>query len=40
MAPYIYAKHKGIHITNRLKRSFFIEACDLVFDAQVGENNS
>ncbi|CAN4093590.1 unnamed protein product [Withania somnifera] len=34
MAPYIYAKRKGIHITNLTRTcSFFIEACDLVFDA-------
>nr|YP_009229467.1 ribosomal protein S2 [Aquilaria sinensis]YP_009459428.1 ribosomal protein S2 [Aquilaria yunnanensis]YP_009562051.1 ribosomal protein S2 [Aquilaria malaccensis]YP_009672554.1 ribosomal protein S2 [Aquilaria crassna]YP_009993130.1 ribosomal protein S2 [Aquilaria beccariana]YP_009993399.1 ribosomal protein S2 [Aquilaria rostrata]YP_009993488.1 ribosomal protein S2 [Aquilaria subintegra]YP_010427332.1 ribosomal protein S2 [Aquilaria agallochum]YP_010427426.1 ribosomal protein S2 [Aquilaria c len=34
MAPYIYAKHKGIHITNLTRTARFLsEACDLVFDA-------
>ncbi|KAJ0010871.1 hypothetical protein Pint_32873 [Pistacia integerrima] len=34
MAPYISAKHKGIHITNLTKTAHFLsEACDLVFDA-------
>ncbi|CAN6440837.1 unnamed protein product [Victoria cruziana] len=33
MAPYISAKHKGIHITNLTKTARFLsEACDLVFD--------
>nr|WPX85693.1 ribosomal protein S2 [Aegle marmelos]BEV74627.1 ribosomal protein S2 [Aegle marmelos] len=34
MAPYISAKHKGIHITNLTRTARFLsEACDLVFDA-------
>ncbi|CAN4084809.1 unnamed protein product [Withania somnifera] len=34
MTPYISAKRKDIHITNITRtRSFFIESCDLVFDA-------
>ncbi|KAJ6886349.1 ribosomal protein S2 [Populus alba x Populus x berolinensis] len=34
MAPYISAKHKGIHITNLTRIVCFLsEACDLVFDA-------
>ncbi|KAF3654008.1 30S ribosomal protein S2, chloroplastic [Capsicum annuum] len=34
MAPYISAKHKGIHITNLTRTAHFLsEACDLVFDA-------
>ncbi|MBA0749321.1 hypothetical protein Gogos_003266, partial [Gossypium gossypioides] len=33
MAPYISAKHKGIHITNLTRTSRFLsEACDLIFD--------
>jgi ribosomal protein S2 len=34
MAPYISAKHKGIHITNLTRTARFLsEACDFVFDA-------
>lgn len=34
MAPYIYAKWKGIHIINLTRTArFLLEACDLVFDA-------
>lgn len=34
MAPYIWAKRKGMHITNlALTARFLSEACDLVFDA-------
>nr|YP_009730968.1 ribosomal protein S2 [Epirixanthes elongata]YP_009730979.1 ribosomal protein S2 [Epirixanthes elongata]QBB73112.1 ribosomal protein S2 [Epirixanthes elongata]QBB73113.1 ribosomal protein S2 [Epirixanthes elongata] len=34
MAPYIYAKCKGIHITNLTRTARFLsEACDLIFDA-------
>jgi small subunit ribosomal protein S2 len=34
MAPYIWAKRKGMHITNlALTTRFLSEACDLVFDA-------
>ncbi|KAK3170371.1 hypothetical protein Dsin_000191 [Dipteronia sinensis] len=34
MAPFISAKHKGIHIINLIKTARFLsEACDLVFDA-------
>ncbi|KAL3527476.1 hypothetical protein ACH5RR_012132 [Cinchona calisaya] len=34
MAPYIFAKHKDIHITNLTRTAHFLsEACDLVFDA-------
>ncbi|KAJ8775430.1 hypothetical protein K2173_023195 [Erythroxylum novogranatense] len=34
MGPYIFAKHKGIHITNLTKTTRFLsKACDLVFDA-------
>nr|YP_010919424.1 ribosomal protein S2 [Muiriantha hassellii]WAJ51934.1 ribosomal protein S2 [Muiriantha hassellii] len=34
MAPYISAKHKGIHITNLTRTARLLsEACDLVFDA-------
>ncbi|KAG5583984.1 hypothetical protein H5410_044418 [Solanum commersonii] len=41
MAPYISAKRSGIHITNLTRTaSFFIEACDLVFDTASRENNS
>ncbi|KAK6786513.1 hypothetical protein RDI58_015038 [Solanum bulbocastanum] len=41
MAPYIFAKHNGIHITNLTRTAhFLLEACDLVFDAASGENNS
>ncbi|KAD5960525.1 hypothetical protein E3N88_11997 [Mikania micrantha] len=37
MAPYISAKHKGIHITNLTRTARFLsEACDLVFDAASG----
>ncbi|KAL9408987.1 hypothetical protein AB3S75_047386 [Citrus x aurantiifolia] len=37
MAPYISAKHKGIHITNLTRTTRFLsEACDLVFDAASG----
>ncbi|CAN6446778.1 unnamed protein product [Victoria cruziana] len=33
MAPYISAKHKGIHITNLTRTAHFLsETCDLVFD--------
>lgn len=33
MAPYIYAKRKGIHITNLTRTARFLsEACDLIFD--------
>lgn len=34
MAPYIYAKRKGIHITNLTRTARFLsEACDLIFNA-------
>nr|AVM82716.1 ribosomal protein S2 [Podranea ricasoliana] len=34
MAPYIFTKHKGIHITNLTTTACFLsQACDLVFDA-------
>ncbi|XVF30266.1 hypothetical protein REPUB_Repub16aG0042100 [Reevesia pubescens] len=34
MAPYIFAKCKGIHITNLTRTAPFLsKACDLVFDA-------
>nr|QHN54932.1 ribosomal protein S2 [Anchomanes hookeri] len=34
MAPFIFAKRKGIHITNLMRTARFLsEACDLVFDA-------
>ncbi|KAG4133149.1 hypothetical protein ERO13_D08G077750v2, partial [Gossypium hirsutum] len=34
MAPYIFAKRKGIDITNLIRTVRFLsEACDLVFDA-------
>ncbi|WMV17375.1 hypothetical protein MTR67_010760 [Solanum verrucosum] len=34
MSPYIYAKRKGIHITNFTRTAHFLsEACDSVFDA-------
>ncbi|XP_054788698.1 30S ribosomal protein S2, chloroplastic-like [Prosopis cineraria] len=34
MAPYIFAKRKGIHIINLTRTAHFLsEACDLVFDA-------
>nr|AHA12672.1 ribosomal protein S2 [Orchidantha fimbriata]AYP34347.1 ribosomal protein S2 [Orchidantha fimbriata]AYP34416.1 ribosomal protein S2 [Orchidantha maxillarioides] len=34
MAPYIYTKRKGIHITNPIRTARFLsETCDLVFDA-------
>ncbi|XP_049378198.1 30S ribosomal protein S2, chloroplastic [Solanum stenotomum] len=34
MAPYISAKHKGIHITNLTRTAHFLSKdCDLVFDA-------
>ncbi|KAL9994972.1 putative ribosomal protein S2 [Helianthus debilis subsp. tardiflorus] len=33
MAPYIYIKRKGYHITNLTRTARFLsEACDLVFD--------
>ncbi|KAG4133668.1 hypothetical protein ERO13_D08G103720v2 [Gossypium hirsutum] len=38
MAPYIFAKRKGIHITNLTRTvRFLLEACDLVFDAASKE---
>nr|AKT74018.1 ribosomal protein S2 [Corsia cf. boridiensis SPL470-2] len=40
MAPYISAKHKGIHITNLTRTARFLsEACDLVFDASSRGKN-
>jgi small subunit ribosomal protein S2 len=41
MAPYIFTEHKDTHIINlaKIARSLS-EACDLVFDIEVGENNS